>query len=256
MEYTINELAKTAGISTRTLRYYDGCGLLFPARVSSNGYRIYGQKEVDRLQQILFYRALGVGLDEIKRILSAPDFDGERALEKHLDALMAKRGEIELLIENVKKTLQSIKGEIRMTDREKFEGFKESLIAENEEKYGAEVREKYGDEAADRANRKVRGMTQAQYAEAERLAGAYQEALKEAVRQGDPAGELAQKACDLHRQWLCCYFDGYCSEYHMGLARMYVDDPRFTAYYDNIAPGCAAFLRDAIAVYCRPRHED
>ncbi len=75
MKYTINKLAKLAGVSTRTLRYYDEIGLLRPARMSSNGYRVYGQKEVDRLQQILFYRELGVPLEEIKKILSSKEFD-------------------------------------------------------------------------------------------------------------------------------------------------------------------------------------
>lgn len=251
MEYTINKLAKMAGISTRTLRYYDQCGLLCPVRVSSNKYRIYGQKEVDRLQQILFYRELGIPLDEIRRILSAPDFNGKEALEAHLSALLAKRRQMDALIANVEKTLRSLKGEVKMTDNEKFIGFKESMIAENEEKYGAEIREKYGKEAVDRSNARLRNMTQEQYAEAQRLSEEYQEALKKAFQQGDPASGLAQKACDLHRQWLCHFYDGYSKEYHRGLAQMYVDDPRFTEYYDKIAPGCAVFLRDAIMVYCK-----
>jgi len=148
VEYTINKLAKMAGISTRTLRYYDQCGLLAPARVSSNGYRIYGQKETDRLQQILFYRELGVPLNDIKRILSSPDFDYKTALEDHLKALTVRRSQLDRLISNVEKTLLSLKGEIVMTDQEKFEGFVEKLIQENEEKYGSEIREKYGNEAA------------------------------------------------------------------------------------------------------------
>lgn len=251
MEYTISTLAKIAGISTRTLRYYDQCGLLSPVRISTNGYRIYGQKEVDRLQQILFYRELGVSLDEIKNILSAPDFDAKTTLENHFTALLAKRKQLDMLIATVEKTLKSLKGEITMTDREKFEGFLDRIISDNEEKYGAEIRKKYGDESVDRANDKVRNMTQKQYLEAERLAEAYQEVLKEAFKQGDPASELAQKACDLHRQWLCCYYDDYSKDYHMGLAQMYVDDPRFTAYYDKVMPGCAVFLHDAIMVYCK-----
>lgn len=255
MEYTINKLAKIAGISTRTLRYYDQCGLLTPVRVSSNGYRIYGQKEIDRLQQILFYRELGVQLNEIKSILSAPDFDEKAALENHLTALLARRRQLDKLVANVEKTLKSLEGEINMSDKEKFEGFKESLIAENEEKYGTEIREKYGNEAVERSNAKLRSMTQEEYAEAQRLSEAYQETLKEAFKQGDPASELAQKACDLHRQWLSRYYDGYCKEYHMGLAQMYVDDPRFTEYYDKIAPGCTVFLRDAVMIYCNNRPE-
>jgi DNA-binding transcriptional MerR regulator len=91
MEYTINKLAQIAGVSKRTLRYYEEMGLLTPSRVSSNGYRIYGQREVDLLQQILFYRELGVSLDEIKTIVCTKNFDGRAALENHLTALCPAR---------------------------------------------------------------------------------------------------------------------------------------------------------------------
>ena len=132
MEYTINQLAKLAGVSTRTLRYYDQCGLLPPKAVRSNGYRIYGETEVNRLQQILFYRELGVDLSEIGRILAEKDFDGLSALQSHLSALREKRARLERLIDNVQKSISSMKGKTEMTDEEKFEGFKEKLISDNE----------------------------------------------------------------------------------------------------------------------------
>ena len=250
MEYTINKLAKLAGVSTRTLRWYDECGLLQPQRISSNGYRIYGQPEIDRLQQILFYRELGVELSEIGRILSAKDFDGIAALQSHHAALCAKRGKLDSLIANVEKSIGAMKGDIAMTDQEKFEGFKQKLVEDNERQYGDEIREKYGDDAINRSNAKVKGMTKEQYAEVETLSRELGDTLKAAFEQGDPASELAQKACELHKRWLCYFWDSYSKEAHIGVAQMYVDDPRFTAYYDKIAPGCAVFLRDAILIYC------
>lgn len=253
MEYTINKLAKLAGVSTRTLRYYDELNLLSPARISSSGYRIYGKYEVDRLQQILFYRELGVRLDEIKRILLAGDFNSDTALRSHLSALLAKREQLNLLIANVEKTIRAAKGEIIMSDKEKFDGFIQKMVDENEREYGAEIREKYGDDAVDRSNAKVRGMSEGQYVELERLTAELNETLKTAFNQGDPGSELAQRVCDLHKKWLCYYWDRYSREAHMGVAQMYVDDPRFTAYYDKIAPGCAVFLRDAIQIYCEDK---
>lgn len=250
MEYTINKLAKMAGVSTRTLRYYDECGLLPPRRISSNGYRIYGQAEVDRLQHILFYRELDVGLEQIGHILSSKDFDGFSALQSHLAALRTKRARIDSLICNVEKCINAMKGEITMADEEKFEGFKQNLIEENEHKYGDEIREKYGKEAVDRSNTKMKGMTKEQYAEIEQLSLVLNNTLKEAFEQGDPKSELAQKACELHKRWLCFFWDKYSKEAHIGITQMYVDDPRFTAYYDKIAPGCATFLRDAVMVFC------
>ena len=251
MEYTINKLAKLAGVSTRTLRYYDEFGLLSPVRMSSNGYRIYGQKEVDRLQQLLFYRELGVSLEEIKKILSSKDFDGQTALESHLSAMRTKRKQLDLLIANVERTIQATKGEFIMSDQQKFDGFVKKLVDDNERQYGEEIRARYGDDVVDRSNAKVKGMSKEQYAEVQKLSVEVNETLKEAFEQGDPASELAQKACELHEKWLCFFWDHYSKEAHMGVAQMYVDDPRFTAYYDKIAVGCAAFLRDAVAIYCK-----
>jgi DNA-binding transcriptional MerR regulator len=233
------------------LRYYDSLGLLSPKRIASNGYRIYGSAEVDTLQQILFYRELGVPLEEIRIILASKDYDRQAALESHLAALMARRGQLDILIENVKKTIAAEKGEIKMCDIEKFEGFKKKLIEENEEKYGAEIREKYGDDTVDRSNAKITGMSREEYAGLEKLTDELNKTLKAAFEQGDPAGEIAQKACALHKKWISYYWDGYSKEAHAGLAEMYVADPRFKAYYDKIAPGCAEFLRDAIRIYCK-----
>jgi len=136
-----------------------------------------------------------------------------------------------------------------MSDKEKFEGFKQKLIDDNEKKYGKEIREKYGNEAVDKSNQKLKGMTPEQYAEGERLSEEILSTLAAAMKTGDPAGELAQKAADLHRQWLSLYWDSYTKEAHAGLAQMYVEDERFTAYYDKVQPGAAAFLRDAILIY-------
>ena len=86
MEYSINKLTKISGVSTRTLRYYDEIGLLKPTRVASSGHRIYGQEQVNALQQILFYRELDFSLEDIKKLLSAPDFDIGRAFANHLSA--------------------------------------------------------------------------------------------------------------------------------------------------------------------------
>lgn len=249
MEYTVQKLARLAGVSLRTLRYYDEIGLLKPARINSSGYRIYGQNEVNRLQQILFYRELGVNLESIKDIITAPTFDELKALIEHREKLLEKREQLELLITTVDKTIASRERSIIMSDKEKFEGFKTKLVEDNEKKYGKEVREKYGDEAVNRSNNKVKNMTQEEYAAITKLEAEFIETLHAALQTGDPAGELAQKAADLHRQWLTFYWDNYSKEAHAGVAQMYVDDERFTAYYDKNQPGTAAFLRDAVFVY-------
>lgn len=249
MEYTVQKLAHLAGVSSRTLRYYDEIGILKPARISSSGYRIYGQQEVDRLQQILFYRELGMSLEGIKDIVTSPDFDGAKALREHRVKLLEKRAQLEQLIENVEKTIAQKEGRITMSDKEKFEGFKRKLIEENEAKYGEEIRERYGEKTVEESNRKLMNMTKEQYDEFTRLGEEVLDTLCEALKTGDPAGELAQKTADLHRQWLAYSWPSYSKENHAGLAQMYVDDPRFTAYYDERQPGAAEFLRDAVFIY-------
>jgi DNA-binding transcriptional MerR regulator len=249
MEYTVQKLGLLAGISTRTLRYYDQIGILKPARISTSGYRIYGQREVDRLQQILFYRELGVSLEEIKELIASPTFDADLALKEHRKRLLEKREQLDALIANVELTLAQREGTKTMSDKQKFEGFKQKMVDDNEQKYGEEIRAKYGNEKVDQANGKIKNMTEKQYAEIEQLANDIHTTLAEAFATGNPAGELAQKAADLHRRWLSFYWDGYTKEAHAGVAQMYVDDERFTAYYDKDQPGVAAFLRDAILIY-------
>jgi DNA-binding transcriptional MerR regulator len=249
MEYTVQKLGRLAGITTRTLRYYDEIGILKPARMNSSGYRIYGQAEVDRLQQILFYRELGVSLESINKIVTAPSFNGAQALKEHREQLLDKRKQLDLLISNVEKTITLTEGRMTMTDKEKFEGFKQKIIDDNEKKYGTEIREKYGDDTVNKSNEKLKNMTQAEHEEVTRLANEVTATLAEAFKNGDPASETAQKAADLHKQWLIYYWSEYSKEAHAGLAQMYVDDERFKAHYDEKQPGTAEFLRDAIHIY-------
>lgn len=249
MEYTIQKLARLAGVSSRTLRYYDEIDLLKPARISSSGYRIYSQVEVDRLQQVLFYRELGLGLEQIRDIVNEPSFNDLRALAGHREQLLDRRKQLDALIATVDRTIAMREGRIPMSNPEKFEGFKQKMIQENEEKYGQEVRKKYGDEVMDKSNAKLTHMTPEQHAEVNQLADEVLATLGSAYETGDPAGELAQKTAELHKQWLSFYWDQYSKEAHVGLAEMYVADERFKAYYDKNTPGRAEFLRDAILVY-------
>lgn len=250
MEYTIQKLAVMSGISTRTLRYYDQIGLLAPARRLESGYRVYGEAEVDALQQILFYRELGLELTEIGAIMSSPDYDRKSALKEHLKKLESRRKQINMLIENVTKTILKEEGKITMTDTEKFKGFKEEIILENERKYGSEVREKYGDEAADASNAKLMNLTQEEYEAMEKLGNEIKRLLCEAVENGvSPKSEMGQKVMELHKEWLSYTWKTYSRDAHIGVVQMYTADERFTKYYDEETPGCAAFLKEAVENY-------
>lgn len=253
MEYTVQKLGKLAGISTRTLRYYDEINLLSPARINSSGYRIYGEPEINKLQQILFYRELGVSLESIKNIVSASSFDGVSALKEHHKKLLEKREQINRLIANVEKTISVTEGRTTMSNKEKFEGFKNKIIDENEKKYGKEIRKKYGNDTVERSNQRIKNMSEEQYKEVIDLEKTMFAKIKIALEAGDPTSELAQEVADLHCKWLSFYWDSYSKEAHAGLAQMYVDDERFTAYYDKEQPGTAKFLRDAIFYYTKTK---
>jgi hypothetical protein len=136
-----------------------------------------------------------------------------------------------------------------MSDTEKFEGFKRTLLADHEVLYGRELREAYGDARVVSSSLKVQRMTPAAYAEWRRLEDQVMEALLAAFKTGDPASAAAQEAAALHRRWLCCVWTDYTPAAHRGLAQRYVDDERFRAYYDSRQAGLAAFLRDVIQIY-------
>ena len=248
MEYSIQNLARLSGVTTRTLRWYDQIGLLKPSRVAESGYRYYGPAEVDRLRDILCYRALGVELAQIQACLDDPAFDRLTALRDHLAALEEKRGQLEQLICAVKETIRAEERKEPMNDEKKFEVWKKQVVARNEEIYGQEVRAKYGDCAMDEANGAVLGLTAEAYQEWKDLGQEIQRRLERAVETGlSPDSQEGQAIAHCHRRWLALSGTPYDTAKHRGIVELYVTDHRFTAYYDGRVSGCARFLRDAVA---------
>ena len=247
MEYSIRDLAALSGVTTRTLRWYDRIGLLKPSRIAESGYRYYGPAEVDRLQEILYFRAIGVGLDAIKVCLEDPAYDRQTMLRTHLRTLEAERERVEKLIRSVQETLKAEERNEPMRDEKKFEAFKRKAVEEHEAKYGKEVREQYGNEEADRANQAVMDMTREQYQSQTELEEAIRRRLETAVGAGVlPDGEEGREIVRLHKRWLIGTGMPYEVNRHKGIAELYVADERFTAYYDRAVSGCAQFLRDAV----------
>lgn len=252
MEYTVKTLSNISGVTPRALRWYDETGLLKPLRTTAAGYRIYGPRQVERLQDILFFRELGFELSAIRGMLDNPAFDRQAALQSHLTALEQQRDRLNSLILTVQKTISTLQGETTMTDLEKFEAFKHRTVEENEAKYGKEIREQYGDATMDRANANVLALTQEDYLRWQALGREILTSLSAAVKAGTtPSGKEGQRIAALHREWLSFSWETYTPQAHALLGRMYTADHRFTAYYDKEVPGCAAFLRDAILAYTK-----
>lgn len=151
------------------------------------------------------------------------------------------------LLLTIEKILADKRGERQMTDNEKFEGFKQKLLDENETKHGQEMRGKYKEKIVDQSNQKIAGMSEAQFAEWQELAETILEELAAAKMKGGASSDAAQHVAELHKKWLSFTWPDYSPEAHRNLAEMYVSDERFTAYYDERAgKGAAAFLREAI----------
>lgn len=247
MTYKISELAKLAGISTRTLRHYDEIGLLKAKRLKDSNYRIYDEEKVNMLQHILILKEMGFDLDQIELMLKDLTEDKRMLmLEKHLLTLNEKKNQIEAIIHNVKITIKSMKGEIVMKDIEKFEGLKDKLIHENDELYKDEVIERFGIDAYEKSRKAFKNFSQEQFDYLNQLASNLIDVLI-ALKKNPNSEELSKKAYSIHKEWLTMSWGGtYNKEAHFNLVDMYVNDVRFKKYYDQHEDGLAEVLRDAV----------
>jgi DNA-binding transcriptional MerR regulator len=244
MFYTIKDIADLASVTTRTIRYYDEIGLLNPAHTGDNGYRYYDDGSLLRLQQILFFRELEVPLKDIQLIMNRPDFNLSEALKNHRAALQSRAKRIDRLIDTIDQTIATIKGDWKMTEKEYFEGFDET-------QYEDEVKERWGNTT--------------QYAESQRKWSSYTKDQKDAIkaeggevtlrmvssdRDASPDDPDVQAAIRDYHVYINKYFYTCDVEFMRGLADMWVQDPRFAVNYDRIREGGAAFVREAVHIFC------
>ncbi len=238
----IKEVADLVGISVRTLHHYDEIGLLTPEKTTEAGYRIYSKENLELLQQILFFRELGFPLKKIKEIIHAPTFDKEEALKMHRSRLLNKKDQIDQLISTIDKTLLTMKGEMDMSDKEKFSGFDFS-----NNPYEEEARQRWGDKAVDDANEKLKSKSTEELKEFQDKFNDIYRKLAE-IRHEAPDSDIAQAR--IH-DWFVFLnaFGNYSKEAFKGLGEMYVYDERFTKNIDQFGEGLAVFMRDAMAIY-------
>lgn len=250
--YTINKIAKIAGITLKTLRHYDKLGLLVPSGRSEAGYRQYSEIDVEKLQQILFYRELNFPLLKIKEIMGSPDFNKKQALKMQIDFLEERAKRYRQLSLLAKKTLKDMEGERKMKDEELFEGFNYEKIMEDQKKYEKEVKDKWGNSAA---YKESKGKTDRYGKEDwERIQMETEALLKELIscyRENEPIGGLRMmEVCDGFRSHMTKNFYECSLEMFSCLGNMYVTDERFTEYYDKHEKGLAAYYNEAIQNYC------
>ncbi len=245
MHFTVKQLAKMAGVSARTLHYYDEIGLLKPARHPGNGYRQYERAALLRLQQILFLRELGLSLEEIQAVLDRPDFDLLAALEQHRLALMDRQAHLAQLMQTVERTILYLKGSIDMADKELFAGFTE----EEELRYTEEARQQWGDTEAFRQSQQRWGSYSKEKKQEILQEGRQVYSQVMAAMPFGPASPQAQAAIAHWHEHLR-YFYEPSTEMLLGLAEMYNEQPEFAANFGKMHPDLAAFMRQAVGIYC------
>lgn len=249
LAYKVKEVADMVGISVRTLHHYDQIGLLKPESVSLAGYRLYSQDNLERLQQILFFKELGFNLKEIKKILDSPNFDRNQALMAQREVLIKKRERLEKIIDTVERTINWIEGGVEMNKEEMFEGFDMSEIEKHKEKYGQEVREKYDREIVEECERKTSTYTKHDWALIKVQMGQIYKNIMEAMDNG-PADSRVQREIGRFRQLITDNFYECSLEIFRGLGDLYVNDGRFTEYFEGYKSGLARFMREAMHIYC------
>lgn len=251
MEYTIKKLGEMAGVSARTLRYYDEIGLLKPCRISSSGYRIYGEHEVDLLQQIMFYKTIGMKLEQIKETILNPSYDTNSSLIEHHKNLLLQKEHLEQLIIMVEKTISHNRGELNMSNKEKFAAFKKEKIKENEDKYGKEIRKKYGNESVDESYNKFSNISEEEFLKMNDIENAMIENLIIVANDNNLDSQEAKIVYENHKQWLE-FNMSYNKKIHKSLAEMYVADERFAKYYNDKANReVVKTLKDIILKYAK-----
>ncbi|MEP6680915.1 MAG: MerR family transcriptional regulator [Chloroflexota bacterium] len=244
MSYTVGAVSRLAGVTVRTLHHYDEIGLLTPGERTDAGYRRYGEPDLDRLRRILFYRELGFGLDQIKDALAEGGGTSLGHLRRQHGLLQERIGRLERMVAAVEREMEAHKMGIPLPPQERFEVFGDF----NPDDHAAEVEERWGDSEPYRESaRRTARYTKADWLRIKAEGKAAIDQVVAAREAGKPADSPeAMDGAEAHRRQINDAFYECSYQMHVGLAEMYLADPRFTATYEKIAPGLAQYLHDAI----------
>ena len=240
----VGEVAALAGVTVRTLHHYDRIGLLSPSGRTSAGYRQYGPADLDRLHQVLLYRELGFPLEEVAALLDDPSGDPAEHLRRQHRLLRDRLERTQAMVAAVEKEMEARAMGISLTPEERFEVFGEHDPAQ----YDAEVEERWGEtEAYAQSKRRTAAYTKDDWLRIKAEGEDIETRFAAALQSGVPAdSEQAMDLAEEHRQQISRNFYDCPPQMHAGLGRMYVEDERFTAHYDQRATGLAQYVSDAV----------
>ncbi|MGY3765427.1 MerR family transcriptional regulator [Vagococcus vulneris] len=252
--YSISQLADLTGVSPRTLRYYDQINLLKPTKLSEKGYRLYTDKDINRLQQILFFKTFDFSLKHIKKLMTLDEQQIIVELTHQHQLLTQELAELTDLTHLLDKSIKNYKGEITMTTSEKFEHLINEKIKENEERYGFEIRELYDEQTISNSNAKWQNLNQDDY----NAMISYEKEIITGLnfilesKQINLPNLQAEKIFNAHKAWLQITAPYYSIEYHRYLADLYVADERFANYYnEKTIDESAEILQEIILFYTK-----
>jgi DNA-binding transcriptional MerR regulator len=243
--YSVQQLARLAGVSVRTLHHYDHIGLLKPSARTAAGYRQYGETDLLRLQQILFFKELDFPLADIQAILDDPGFDQVKALHDHRQLLQAEADRLGRLLNTIEKTISRLTEDhmTPMTDEELYEGFTPEQI----ERYTREANEQYDPKIVAESNRRVRNMSKAQWQAVKNEGGTVAQQLADLMDK-QPSDAAVQAAIARHYAWVDNFWHPTAESYR-GLGQGYAEHPEFRAFYEKYRPGLADFMCAAMTYY-------
>lgn len=244
---TIGQLARMAGVTVRTLHHYDAVGLVTPSARSDSGYRHYSTAEVARLQEILFFRELGLPLEAIKELVDTPDYDRQATLAQHRVLLEQRAEHLLAMLDAVDRAIQAEIEGVVMTNEEMLDVFG----AFDPTEHATEAEERWGHSDAYRESaRRTAQYSKADWAEIGREAEEINQAFLDQMAAGTAAGNAAA-IVDRHREHISKWFYECTPEIHAGLGQMYIGDARFTENIDKAGEGLAHYMADAIAARYR-----
>lgn len=242
---TVGQVAEEVGVSVRTLHHYDEIALVVPSERSNAGYRLYTEDDLTRLQHVVVYRRLGFGLEEVADLLEQ-DADVLEHLRRQRSAITDRIGELTELVRSIDAAMESEMNGYKITREEQREIFGENFT-DNFEDYQAEAEQRWGGtDAWKESSRRTKSYTKEQWQAAKAEQDEVQQRLADLLAAGVAAdSEEAMDAAEEARQHICRWYYECPRDIHAAIAQMYVDDPRFTQTYEDVAPGLAQFVRDA-----------
>ena len=246
-ELTVGQVAERFGVTVRTLHHYDEIGLLSPAGRSPAGYRLYGEADLVRLQHLVVYRRLGFSLEDVAVLLDDPDADVGAHLRRQRDAVTSRLDELTDLVVAIDRALEAHMSGIALTHDELRELFGEQY-AENFDDYQREAQQRWGDtDAWKQSQERTARYTKEDWEQIKAEGDALNDAFVAAKRAGQPAtSPRAMETAEAHRQHITSRFYDCPPEQHRCVASLYVTDERFTATFEELEPGLAQYVYDAI----------